>query len=56
MMIATVAEANPSWFPHTPLVDVHRTLIPSYLRVVSKARRTPTKTAGLTIPTVEVPR
>jgi len=34
-MIATAAEANPSCFSPTPLVDVHRTLIPTYLRVVS---------------------
>ena len=40
-MIATAAEANPSCFSPKPLVDVHRTLIPSYLRVVSKARTPP---------------
>jgi len=34
-MIATAAEVNPSCFSPTPLVDVHRTLIPTYLRVVS---------------------
>ena len=34
VMIATAAEANPSCFSHTPLVDVHRTLVPTYLRVV----------------------
>lgn len=34
-MIATAAEANPSCFSPTPLVDVHQTLIPTYLRVVS---------------------
>jgi len=33
VMIATAAEANPSCFSSTPLVDVHRTLIPSYLRI-----------------------
>ena len=35
VMIATAAEANPSCFSPTPLVDVHRTLVPTYLRVVS---------------------
>lgn len=34
-MIATAAEANPSCFSPVPLADVHRTLIPTYLRVVS---------------------
>jgi len=33
VMIATAAEANPSCFSSTPLVDIHRTLIPTYLRV-----------------------
>jgi len=33
VMIATAAETNPSCFSPTPLVDVHRTLIPTYLRV-----------------------
>jgi len=33
VMIATAAEANPSCFSPTPLVDVHRTLVPSYLRI-----------------------
>jgi len=33
VMIATAAEANPSCFSPTPLVDVHQTLIPTYLRV-----------------------
>lgn len=36
-MIATAAETNPSCFSPTPLVDVHRTLIPTYLRIVSIA-------------------
>ena len=36
-MIATAAEANPSCFSPIPLVDVHRTLVPSYLRIVSSA-------------------
>ena len=36
-MIATAAEANPSCFSPTPLVDVHRTLIPTYLRAVSSS-------------------
>lgn len=33
-MIATAAEANPSCFSPTPLVDVEETLIPAYLRLV----------------------
>src|SRR5262245_38247487 len=33
-MIATAAEANPSVFSSTPLVDVEQTLVPSYLRLV----------------------
>ncbi|KAF9650333.1 FMN-linked oxidoreductase, partial [Thelephora ganbajun] len=33
VMIATAAEGNPSCFSPTPLVDVHRILIPTYLRV-----------------------
>ena len=35
VMIATAAEANPSCFSPTPLADTHRTLVPTYLRVVS---------------------
>lgn len=34
-MIARAAECNPSCFSPTPLVDVARTLIPDYLRLVS---------------------
>jgi len=33
VMIATAAEANPTCFSRTPLVDLEKTLIPSYLRV-----------------------
>lgn len=36
VMIATAAESNPSCFSKTPLVDVETTLIPSYIRLVSR--------------------
>jgi hypothetical protein len=57
-MIATAAEANPSCFSPTPLVDVHQTLIPTYLRVVSRGTKlsTDTKTAELIPSIVEAPR
>jgi tRNA-dihydrouridine synthase 2 len=35
VMIATAAEANPSCFSTTPLVDLEETLVPTYLRLVS---------------------
>lgn len=35
-MLARAAESNPSCFSPTPLVDVSRTLIPDYLRLVSQ--------------------
>ena len=34
-MIATAAEANPTCFSASPLVDLEQTFIPSYIRVVS---------------------
>lgn len=34
-MIATAAESNPSCFSPTPLVDLEKTLIPHYVRLVS---------------------
>ncbi|KIK71575.1 hypothetical protein GYMLUDRAFT_33777 [Collybiopsis luxurians FD-317 M1] len=33
VMIARAAEANPSCFSTTPLVDIHETLVPAYLRL-----------------------
>ncbi len=38
VMIARAAEANPSCFSPTPLVDVGETLMPDYLRLVSSHR------------------
>jgi tRNA-dihydrouridine synthase 2 len=34
VMIATAAESNPTVFSPTPLVDVERTLVPQYIRLV----------------------
>ena len=41
VMIATAAESNPTCFSSTPLVDVESTLIPSYLRLVSRCSDAP---------------
>ena len=49
-MIATAAEANPSCFSPTPLVDVHRTFIPAYLRVVSSGIASLTRSSNLSLP------
>ena len=49
-MIATAAEANPSCFSPTPLVDVHRTFIPTYLRVVSSRVASPSRSSNLSLP------
>ena len=38
-MIATAAEANPTCFSPEPLIDLPRTFIPSYLRLVSLSIR-----------------
>jgi tRNA-dihydrouridine synthase 2 len=37
VMIATAAESNPTVFSPTPLIDVERTLIPAYIRLVSRS-------------------
>ena len=36
VMIATAAESNPSCFSPTPLVDLEKTLVPPYLRLVGE--------------------
>ena len=48
-MIATAAETNPSCFSPTPLVDVHRTFIPTYLRVVSSGTASPSRSPNLSL-------
>lgn len=41
VMIATAAESNPTCFSSMPLMDVETTLIPSYLRLVSRVLQRP---------------
>ena len=55
-MIATAAESNPTIFSPTPLLDLERTLMPPYIRLVSIHTRIPFIHFVLTLFTVQIPR